>query len=839
MISKKRNPWQSLIAIALLGTLLFVSGCTAIKDAQPLCWNGKKYARCGNYLEAKWRGLSGDSKLELSDMATVERMAHIKTQQGDKISLFSNKPLIHQIFRLSSPTRVVLVFPKTTLGPTIQPTIITDGNLTGLFPSETKAGSSRIEVTLGKLLEYEIVEREDGLDIIFIAEKSQVTGQKAGVSDVAVSHQKNRTALRLLGQGVVATPKAFRLNNPPRLVVDMVGVTGPAQSRRLPIDSPHALHALLVGGPQKTRLVVELVDPSIGFLLEQDAGMPVIQLGHDLQSSGETPTAAGLGKSGVYDVQFTREGQGALVRILLNRKGGALKTSREDRQIFLSMTNTPVVPALIRRMDVRAFGGPVLNIDTAFKEGGAYMVVTLDKVGSRHEVLEKAGEILVRIHPAPQKAGEEVSPYTGSKISLDFKEIDVQNALRVVAEVSNLNIILSDSVSGTLTMRLVDVPWDQALELILEAKGLGRVKQGNVLRIAPLAEIQATADARLKAQQSARQLEPFVTEMIPVSFADGDDLRKLLLEGDPQHKTRLISVAGTVSIDTRTNTLIVKDTAENIAKVREMVQKLDKPIPQVLIEARIVEVDRESRDEFGIKWGFSTKSRDGGFAISDNATNAYTAHNATPGTTNPRARMTDIDDTPVIPTNVNLPTATAATGMLGVHLGGLSPLIDLDLEITALETDNKARTISSPRVLTTNNQKASIGQGVKVPYTVTEDGVPVTTFIEATLSLEVTPQVTPNNYITLKIVATNDSITGSGTTMTVNTKTIDTQALVNDGETIVLGGIFQNIKNRDKSMVPGLSNIPFFGKLFKNHADYDKQSELLIFITPHIIHPRQ
>ncbi|MBF0193905.1 MAG: type IV pilus secretin PilQ [Magnetococcales bacterium] len=811
---KRQYPWHTLLAITLLIIPIFVGGCKTTN-------------------EKKWDGLSSNAKTSKADKINIARMVHLRTQQGDKISLASNKPLTYQVFRLSKPNRVVLVFPKATLGPTVQPTVIRGSTLTGLFPSEEKTGGSRLEVTLKDEIEYEVIERDDGLDIIFISESKQLPNAKAKINNLAVNHQQSSTQLRLLGEGKFEIPpKVFRLNNPPRLVVDMVGVEGPEHGRRFVVNSPYVLNAVLMGGPQKTRLVVELVDAVVGYRIEQEAGMPVIILGRKINSAQDMKGEREPKQNGVYNVQFTRDGPGALVRVLLNNRGGPLKTRREGGKLFLSFANTPVAKSLLRRMDVRSFGGPVLYVDTQSREGSTFVVVILDKIASRHEVLEKGGEVLVRIHPAPIESEENSSPFTGNKISLDFKDIDVQNALRIIAEVSDLNIILSDSVSGTITMRLVDVPWDQALELILEAKGLGRVKQGNVLRVAPLAEIKSSTQARIQAKQSVQQLEPFVTEMIPVSFAAGEDIKALLMEGDQKRGTRLVSSGGTVSIDKRTNTLIIKDTAGNMSKIRDMVKKLDKPIAQVLIEARIVEVDRNSKDEFGINWGFAAKTTDGGFAVSDSAENAYEAHIATAGTSNPRARLTT-----ATPSNVNLMPA-ASTARIGAHVGGLSPLIDLDIEIAALEENNKAKTISSPRVLTTNNKIASISQGIKVPYTIVEDGVKTTTFVEAKLSLEVTPHVTPDSYITLQINATNDSIASLGPPPSVNTKTINTQALVFDGETIVLGGIFQNNQVRNKAGVPGLRNLPLLGWMFESNADADNQSELLIFITPHIIHPK-
>lgn len=829
-----RFPPIRMVCAALLTIPLLGGGCVAPAENE------------------KWQALSDDTRprLRIKKRATAQPLAettrilsmeHRRTQQGDQLSLTADRALSHEIFRLTDPDRLVLRFPKTVLSPSVQPMVVDQSLVTGLFPSETQQGESLIEVVMSQPLEYRVDERSNGLELTILRQDQAPTEGKVILRDLQVSYTQEGTQLRLMGEGTVTSPHVFRLDNPPRLVIDMAGAQGPMPSHRFTINSLHATQAVMVGGEQKTRLMIELIDPTIDYRLTDDHGMPVILLGHHGAVTDPQTEAYEQGVSaqnGVYDVRFTREEEIGLVRIRLRNKGGSLKSRREDNQIILDLPNTPVASSLLRRMDVRAFGGPVRTVDTALHEGGAQVTVTLERPGSRHEVMEKEGEILLRVYPAPPKTTETSSPYVGKKVSLDFKDIDVQNALRIIAEISQLNIILSDSVQGTLTMRLVDVPWDQALALILEAKGLGQVQQGNVLRVAPLAEIQSTAQARLQAQQSARQLEPFITALVPVSFADAAALRTLLMEGDQQHGTRLVSAAGMVSLDTRTNTLIVKDTAENVARVREMVTKLDKPIPQVLIEARIVEVTRSSADEFGIKWGFNQQASST-LSFSDTAANAYTTHMNTGAVTKPRARLTG----DVVPTNVNLQGITNPTGRLGIHLGALSPLLDLDIEIAALEQNNKAKTISSPRVLTTNNKKATISQGSNFPYnTESESGGTTISFVQANLSLAVTPQVTPNGFITLQIEATNDTISASGTGTTapaIDTKAINTQALVQNGETIVLGGIFKNSETNNRSAVPGFAKLPLVGYLFQNHEDATSQTELLIFITPHIIQPKE
>ena len=502
------------------------------------------------------------------------------------------------------------------------------------------------------------------------------------------------------------------------------------------------------------------------------------------------------------------------------------------------------------------------------------MVVGLGSPTDRYEMIQQGKTVLLQIKPAEMaENGTEQPVYTGAKVSMDFKEINIHNALRMLAELNHLNLLISDSVKGTVTMRLVEVPWDQALDLILETKGLGKVLQGNVLRVAPLAELQRIADAKWQANESKQTLEPIVTEMMPISFAKASEVRDLLLDNNPKgtgtgmgagagtgagtgtggppagpgsgtpgreavRNPRLLSASGSLSVDQRTNTLIVKDMAANLAKIRELVAKLDKPIPQVMIEARIVEIERDSSLGFGINWGFNYKgSANSPLAISNSASNAYLAQQNTNLLATPRSSMTG--NGPNFNVGNQLPNGVASN--LGIHLGSLSPLLDLDIELGALETSGKARTISSPRVLTANNKEASISQGVRQPYpTEALSGGITYQYIDAALSLKVTPHVTANGFITLDVNAKNNSIQGAispGAPPALNTREVETQALVKDGQTIVLGGILQNNQSENQRGIPELKDIPGLGWLFKNSSTINNQTELMVFITPRIVNP--
>ena len=797
-------------------------------------------------------------------------MEMLETGRGSRVSLKGDGPIRYKLFQLDNPPRLLLAFPATTLGPAVQPRTLDSGPITGLFPREKADGSSNLEIILGQSRDHDVSEQPDGLDVTILSGAVQKADKRPQIRSARFSQDEKGTRIHLLGAGVMPTPQTFRLNNPPRLVMDLFGVDGPAKTLRMPVATPEAQEMELAKGPEKVRLTVDLADPAIAFRVGQDEGMPVIHLTH--QTATVTDSANGQTQPGIQAVDFTRDGLDGVVRIRLNQPGIVLESRHEEQNLLLTLKETAIPAELTQRMDVKAFGGPVTTIDAYAEGGDSLIVVAMSDPADQFDILQKEQEILVRIQPAVPAVAAGASgstAYEGEKISMDFKDIDIQNALRLIAEISGLNIILSDTVTGRLTMRLVDVPWDQALDLMLDARGLGKVLQGNVMRVAPMDEIQRVTEARIQARQSNNQLEPVITEMIPVSFATAGEIRDLLLDrnsqsaggqgaaagagaggtagaggnagaqagqGGQSRGSALLSSAGSVSVDERTNTLIVKDVASNMVKIREMVALLDRPVPQVLIEARIVTVDRNSSFALGINWGMNLKDAlNSTLGISDSAANAYTAQQDVTTRTERRPRMT----TTTIPMNVNLKPGST-TGNLGIHLGSISPIIDLDIEIGALESGGKAKTISSPRVLTVNGHQASISQGVTVYYPAESQGGGTTMEPqEAELSLSVRPQVSPNGYVTLDVDVTNDSV-GSAPGSAVPpilTKQVTTKAMIKDGETLVLGGIFQNIVTDSQGGVPKLKEIPGLGWLFKNKITNDTQSELLVFITPRIVGP--
>ncbi|MBF0189862.1 MAG: type IV pilus secretin PilQ [Magnetococcales bacterium] len=750
--------------------------------------------------------------------------------RGTHISVKADGPLTHRLYQKSDPPRILLIFPKTPLDHAIQPRLVNLATVAGLFPGETPEHDGQLELTLPAMLEYDLKETSSGLELTVLAPKRQESKNRPEIRDTRITRVTEGSEIRFLGTGPFPEPKIFRTEDPPRMVVDLPGIPGPGEPKSLTVSTPEVLRAQLASAPGKTRLVVDLAHAGIAYRLDRDAGGPFIQLTLRPDVAG-TPS--------VTQVTFARDGADALTRIQLDREGFATHGQRQGNALTVQLKKTKAAEKWIRRMDVRAFGGPVEYVDLKPEGDNLQATLHLNRSAGPHDILQKDRELLIRVksaatNPDPNALSE--FPYAGQKVSLDVKEIDIQNALRFMAEVAKINIILADSVTGTLTMRLEEVPWDQALDLMLEAKQLGKVRQGNVLRIAPLEEIQKSAKARIVEQNNQKQLEPVVTEMIPVSFAQAEKIQTLLQEGDQAKGTRILSEQGSVALDQRTNTLIVKEVAGNLAQIRELVGKLDHPIPQVLIEARIVEVSRDNAASLGINWGFNYKKNDK-WALSSGISNANEAHTVSANTSDsPRLPMTASPP-------MNFPFMPAAPGTpgfgsVGLHLGTLSPMLDLDIELGAMENTGKLTAIASPRILTTNKQKAVITQGSSQPYPTRDSTGAVTySYIDATLSLTVTPQITPNGFIILDVVTTNNEVGASSGVAPppISKQEITTNALVKDGETIVLGGIYRT-KESDRTLgIPQISEIPLLGWLFKQESQDNKQVELMVFITPRII----
>jgi type IV pilus assembly protein PilQ len=479
------------------------------------------------------------------------------------------------------------------------------------------------------------------------------------------------------------------------------------------------------------------------------------------------------------------------------------------------------------------FAPPVQTVDAVRIDGSSRLVISAQ--GDFEQLAYQSdNQYTIEVKPSTKRsASEEKKEYTGERLTLNFQDIDVRSVLQLLADTSGQNIVVSDSVSGNLTLRLQNVPWDQALDIVLRTKGLDKRRQDNVIIIGPTEELATREKQELAAHKEVQELSPTHTEFMQVNYAKVADLAKLIKAQNA--KESMLSNRGSLSIDERTNTLLVQDTAAKLADIRRLVQTLDVPVRQVLIEARIVIVTDKFERDLGVRFGVTTAHANGPGLVTVSGNN--TATNAILGTGLGPASLAGapLDNR----YQVNTPAANT-NGSIGISILGGSYLVDL--ELSAAQNEGKSETISSPRVITANQKQATIMQGVEIPYQESaSSGATTTQFKDAVLKLKVTPLITPDNRVVLDLDVSDDSVgqqvtsaTG-GSVPSIDTRQIITQVLVNDGQTVVLGGILDTTKSRDAKKIPFLGDIPVLGYFFRSTQDVNNKTELLIFITPKIL----
>jgi type IV pilus assembly protein PilQ len=608
------------------------------------------------------------------------------------------------------------------------------------------------------------------------------------------------------------------------------------QPDRLVLQIPDARSALRENPIPIERQGINVVDVRrVGPNLEVALGFDRVQP-HRLQAEGnrlQLLLGAGVGGTGSdgaslppgainaitgIDFRRGREGQGQVL-VSLERSSAAVDMQVSGNQVIAKFHNTHVADELLRVLDVNDFATPAGRIRTS-RDGGSALV-TVENNGAfdyRYDQSERLF-VLEVARPAPASSGEERRRYTGKPISMNFQDIPVRTVLQLIADFNNFNLVTTDSVQGNITLRLDGVPWEQALDTILQVRGLDKRLDGNILLVAPAAELAGQERQQLENRQAQEVLAPLVTEFLQVNYAKAAEVVALLTN----ESTRLLSERGAIAVDERTNTLVLKDTRESIDNIRRMLALLDIPIKQVVIEARMVTIDDGFEEAFGVRWGYSNDTSGGH--------NRQSVSGSLEG-------IRSANDNSL---NVNLPVAGAA-GNIAFQIAKLDGGRILDLELSALERENRAEIIASPRVTTSNQKPALIEQGTQIPFSSSSDSGTQVEFKDAVLSLKVTPQITPDNRVVLDLTVTQDSIgeripqaTG-GEAVAINTQSITTQVLVNDGETLVLGGIFQQNITRNVTKVPVLGDIPVVGNLFKTTRDNNSKRELIIFVTPRIVH---
>jgi type IV pilus assembly protein PilQ len=525
----------------------------------------------------------------------------------------------------------------------------------------------------------------------------------------------------------------------------------------------------------------------------------------------------------IESIDFRRGEQGeAKVLVFLKNNSAAVDVTEQNGQIQLDFHDTGISDELLYQLDVLDFATVVKGIET-FREGNKarLLIESLEPVSYSYQQIDQVFHLVIQKSSAQNAETAAVGQYSGRAISLNFQDIPVRTVLQIIADYNGFNLVTSDSVTGNITLRLDGTPWDQALDIVLKVRGLDKRMDGNILMIAPSDELAAREAKEMQARQQVEQLEPLLSEFLPVNYAKAADIAILL----NNKEATLLSARGNVAVDDRTNTLLLKDTATTIENVRRLLRRLDVPVKQVLIESRMVTVKDNVRDEIGLRWGFSDQQNDK--AWSGTAPGANSLAGGTVPALSDRW-------------NVNLPVANPA-GSIAFHVTKFADGTLLDLELSALEQENKGEIIASPRITTANQKKARIEQGTEIPYLeASSSGATTVTFKKAVLSLEVTPQITPDNKIILDLEITQDTrgetvSTGNGPAQAIDTQRIRTQVLVDNGATVVLGGIYQQQMTNTTSKVPVFGDIPYLGNLFKRRNDFNEKTELLIFVTPKIL----
>ena len=665
--------------------------------------------------------------------------------------------------------------------------------------------------------------------------------------------------VRLILSGTAPEPLAFTIDDPARIALDLPETALGLSSRRKDVNLGPLDTVLTAEANGRTRVVLNL-DSMVPYEMRRSGNTIVITLGAEggddsltTQFAGAAPTAAprsyaSSGSRSITGVDFRRtRGGGGRILVTLSDPSTPVDIRQEGGRVVAVFKDTSLPAELMRRLDVMDFATPVTTVDTLRTNLDTRIVITAE---GKYEQLayQSDNEFTIEINPKvvdTQQASlfSETKEYSGQRLTLNFQDIETRAVLQLLAETSGRNIVVSDTVQGNVTLRLRNVPWDQALDIVMTTKGLDMRQNGNVIIVAPSEEIIARETADLEARAAIHELEPLYSEFLQVNYAKAADLADLISAGDSENS--LLSDRGSVSIDERTNTLLVQDSAERLQNIRRLVRTLDIPIRQVLIESRIVVVSDDFSRDLGVRFGataYRANSTDGATVISGGAAGTDTMINsvldnlADPanGTISP-IQLPDLNDR----FNVNVPIANPA-GRFAIAILESEYLIDL--ELTALQTEGRAEIISTPRVITANQKEARIEQGVEIPFQESaSSGATTTQFKKAVLSLTVTPQITPDDHIIMDLRVSKDNVGESvqsatgGLVPSIDTRSIETQVLVNDGQTVVLGGIYETERRETVSKVPFLGDIPGLGVLFRSTQNVTNKAELLIFVTPKIL----
>ena len=676
-----------------------------------------------------------------------------------------------------------------------------------------------------------------------------------------------RFEVRLTFSEAPPDPKSYTIEKPARIVLDFPDSVSEMKEHRFPLAFGNSQSAMLLTSEGRTRLILNLNELTTyttrkegnAFVVEVGAGSGSLAVGEkvaskaiDIPGKKATTKMSASGQSTISNIDFRRgqTGEGRII-ITLSDPHVSADLVGTGAGVRLSFSDVVIPPELRRRLDVVDFATPVSLINST--QDGSTAVLNVTASGEfDYMAYQTDNEYVVSIKPLTEQEKKDKKKdfqFTGDKLSLNFQDIEVRAVLQILADSNNFNLVASDTVQGRITLRLENVPWDQALALVLKTKGLDKRMDGNVLMVAPAAEIAERERQELATKKQLEELAPLRTEYLRVRYANAKEMFELFRggkngggqggsggggQGGSKSTGSVLSDRGSAVVDERTNSIIVTDTAERIEAFKRLVEQIDIPIRQVMIEARIVIANTNFRRELGIRWGGIS------YGANNNSLTQVAGSRAglsrDPGSpyevlTGVKDKYTDMNQDDVVNLGVTNPAGSIAAGILTDN--GF-----LDMELSALENSGYAEIVSQPKVVTSDKQKAFIKSGKEIPFLeTTPSGAATSGFREAVLKLEVTPQITPDNHIIMELLINKDSL-GSVTetgALTIDVNQLNTTVLVPNGETVVLGGVFGIDSNKTDIKVPVLGDIPYLGRLFKHTVDSQNKTELLIFITPKII----
>lgn len=690
--------------------------------------------------------------------------------------------------------------------------------------------------------------RQFSMGAVAIAIMQVANAQVSMTNIVPMQIAGQGTEIRVMFNGLPPQPQAYQLEQPSRLILDFDKAQQNLKQNSIPVATKEATSIDVSSDTQRSRLTVNLAEAG-AFTTRVEGNTFILKINSAAANAFTSqPVVTQKAAQGISNIGFQRgsQGEGQIVVDLLG-SNTPVDVQQQGSKVVVRTLGNKVPAHLARRLNVNDFATPVSTVD-ATNDGGNG-VITIQTSGSYEYMAYQTDNKLTISLKRPEDKNplkpKAANAYTGKKISLDFQDIEVRRVLQLLADFTGINMVTADSVQGNITLRLKDVPWDQALDIILKTKNLDKRRNGNVIWIAPVSELIKAEEEEAKALAQSVKLAPIQTEYIQLSYAKVADIEKLITQTKSSNNSNsgnnnnnssetLLSPRGTISADVRTNTLIINDTAQNIDKVRKMVDLLDVAVKQVMVEARIVRASTEFSKQMGVKWGILSQgiNQNNDLLVGGSDTTLWDL------------KTPDDDGKYTIerPQNLNVDLGVTATGASRIAFGLIS-LSDfmLDLELSALQADGYGEVISTPKVLTADKQQAKVASGTQIPYQSAEGGgvnaVSKTEFIDATLSLDVTPSITPEGKVQMNLQIKNDSV-GTATPTgqyTINKNEINTNVLVDNGETVVLGGIFEQQTINQQTKVPFLGDLPYVGRLFRKDVKSDNKSELLIFVTPRIV----